>query len=146
MADNVRALRGTHPERATTRTKKATVKLKPSVPEPPADLDAEALAEWGRIVGELDEKGLLAAVDRGILASYCRAWSNACLAQELLSVGLLVDDKNGDVRKSPAWQIWREATALSAALAKELLITPSSRLRATMPEAGDGPTAESILD
>lgn len=143
MADNVRQLRGNPGKRATPKT----VTLAPAAPVPPSDLDAEALAEWQRIVPALNEKGLLAEVDRGVLAGYCRAWSNACLAQELLSIGLLVDDKNGDVRKHPAWQMWREATALSAALAKELLITPNSRLRATMPEAkGDGATAEGLLD
>lgn len=146
MADNVRALRGTHPERAESKQAVSKVRLPPGVPQAPDDLGDEAKAEWARIVPTLDAKGLLAIVDRGVIASYCRAWAHACQAEELLGHGLTATDKNGEERKSPAWQIWREATSLAAALAKELLLTPNARLRATMPEAGDGDKAEDLLD
>jgi P27 family predicted phage terminase small subunit len=140
MADNVRQLRGTHPERSDERREVKKVKLTPSRPNPPTGLDREAAAEWRRIVPELDDKGLLSKVDRGVLTAYCRAWSHACAAQKILEEGDLVLPGTEDYgpRKHPAWQIWREATTLATALQKELLLTPSARLRATMPEAADG--------
>lgn len=147
MPDNVRALRGTHPERSQEATGRKTVKLPPAAPSPPESLKGEGLREWKRIVPDLDQRGLLAKVDRAVLVEYCTAWANSRDAQAILEQeGLIVEDGDGDFRKNPAWQIWREATALTAALAKELLITPSSRLRATMPEAGDGQEGEDILD
>lgn len=139
MPDNVRALRGTHPERSETRREVKTVKLAPTAPNPPTGLDREAAAEWRRIVPALDEKGLLSKVDRGVLTAYCRAWSHSCAAQKELEESDLVLPGTEDYgpRKHPAWQIWREATTLAMALQKELLLTPSARLRATMPEAAD---------
>lgn len=146
MPDNVRALRGTHPERAEAKSSKKPVKFPPAAPEPPADLDTEAVAEWKRVVPELDSKGLLAKVDRGVIASYCRAWSHACAAETWLRDGLVFVDDDGNERKSPMWQVWREATVLMTALAKELLLTPNARLRATMPDSPDDPDSGGILD
>lgn len=143
MSDNVRQLRG-NPGR---RESQKTLKLGPKAPDAPEDLPAEARAEWDRVVPELNRHGLLAGVDRLVIASYCRAWAHACDAEALLNdSGLVVMDPKGDVRKHPAWQIWRESTSLAAALAKELLATPNARLRATMPEADDGDKAEDLLD
>ena len=147
MPDNVRALRGTHPERAEAKTQRKSVRLPPSRPSPPADLVGEALAEWKRIVPALDAKGLLTKIDRGVLASYCRAWAHACKAEsELEAGGMVRNDRDGNERKSPWWQVWRESTALAAMLAKELLLTPNTRLRASMPEAEDGKESDGILD
>lgn len=146
MPDNVRQLRGTHPERAESRAGVKKVKLPPGAPDPPADLDAEAAAEWKRVVPLLDKQGLLSKVDRGVLASYCRAWSHSCKAEHWLKDGLILIDRNSDERKSPAWQIWREATVVLASLAKECLLTPAARLRATMPEGTDGEDGEGVLD
>lgn len=138
MPDNVRALRGTHPERAEEKAGVKRVKLTPGAPNPPESLKGEGLREWRRIVPDLDRRGLLAKVDRAVLVLYCRTWQHACNAQDDLEMtDLLVETKDG-MAKSPVWQIYREATYLCGQLAKELLITPSARLRATMPEAADG--------
>jgi len=135
MADNVRALRGTHPERAASKRGQTKVRLPPSVPVAPSELSAEGRAEWDRIVPTLDAKGLLASVDRAVIVLYCSAWSHAVEAEELLrSGGLVTEGQKGNEVRSPVWMIWREAANLAAALAKELLLTPNARLRATMPE------------
>lgn len=147
MTDNVRRLRGTHPERAVEKKAAKPVKLPPGRPAPPPDLKGEGLAEWKRIVPELDAKGLLTKVDRGVLASYCRAWAHSCEANDfIMEHGLVIRDRDGTERKTTAWQMWRESTSIAAALAKELLITPNARLRATMPEVSDGEEGESLLD
>jgi len=48
--------------------------LKAAVPECPAHLSDEAKLEWERTSKLLSDVGLLAAIDRAALASYCHAW------------------------------------------------------------------------
>lgn len=55
-----------------------------STPRPPADLDGEALAEWKRVVPELESLGLVTVLDRAYLVAYCEAWSTFCLARRAL--------------------------------------------------------------
>ncbi len=148
MSDAERERKGAHPGRSSTKSGRKAIKLPPAAPHMPEDLDDEAVAEWARVVPLLHERGLLSEVDRAVAASYCRAWSHACAAEKQLTEdGFTQTDKNGDVRKNPVWQIWRESTTLAAVLGKELLLTPSARLRASMPEGdGDGAEGASILD
>ncbi|MCM2580456.1 phage terminase small subunit P27 family [Streptomyces meridianus] len=134
--DNVRALRG-NPGGHTTP---ARVTAKPGAPAAPSWLDTEAKAEWRRVVPELDRLGVLSKVDRAALATYCAAWSKFVAAEKLLQGDDLVAERragNGPA-KNPAWQIWREAATTVAMLAKELFVTPSSRLRSVKPEGDDG--------
>ncbi|MCM2390184.1 phage terminase small subunit P27 family [Streptomyces albipurpureus] len=142
--DNVRALRGNPGGRSAPKR----VTAKPGAPSAPTWLDTEAKAEWRRIVPELDRLGVLAKVDRAALTTYCAAWSKFVAAERLLQTEDLVAERragNGPA-KHPAWQIWREATTTVAMLAKELFITPNSRLRSIKPEGDDGTEGEDILD
>ena len=121
---------------------------KPGAPSPPTWLDPEARAEWRRIVPDLDRLGVLAKVDRAALTTYCAAWSKFVAAERLLQSEDLVAERragNGPA-KHPAWQIWREATTTVATLAKELFITPNSRLRSVKSEGDDGDEGGGILD
>lgn len=127
---------------------KPRLKLDPAAPNPPTNLSREAKAEWNRIVPELDAKGLLAKVDRGVLSAYCDAWAQWNRARKELDAGELVVESGSDRRlaKNPAWQIYAQAGALVAKFATELFITPNARLRAQLPEADDEPTGQDILD
>jgi P27 family predicted phage terminase small subunit len=141
--DNVRELRGNPGGRPAPQR----VTASPSVPDIPEWLDAEAVAEWDRVVPELNRLGVLSAVDRATLATYCAAWSRWKAAEMLLQADDLVAERragNGPA-KHPAWQVWREAATTVAALAKELFLTPSSRLRSVKPGDDDGPE-DDILD
>ncbi|WP_326659604.1 phage terminase small subunit P27 family [Streptomyces sp. NBC_00385] len=141
--DNVRALRGNPGGRPAPKR----VTAAPGVPDAPEWLDAEALAEWDRIVPDLDRLGVLALVDRAALSTYCAAWSVWVRAERLLQEDDLVAERragNGPA-KHPAWQVWREAATTVSALAKELFITPSSRLRSVKPEDNDD-GEDDILD
>ncbi|URM90407.1 phage terminase small subunit P27 family [Streptomyces sp. MRC013] len=141
--DTVRALRGNPGGRPAPKRVTAT----PGAPSAPSWLDTEARAEWRRIVPELDRLGVLAKVDRAALSTYCAAWSKFVAAEQLLQGDDLVAERragNGPA-KHPAWQVWREAATTVAALAKELFITPSSRLRSVKPE-GDDDEGDDILD
>lgn len=142
--DGVRAVRGnpggrSAPERVTAS---------PGVPSPPTWLSREARAEWRRIVPDLDRLGVLSTLDRGSLSTYCSAWAQFVKAEQMLQDDDLVAERragNGPA-KHPAWQVWREAATTVATLAKELFITPSSRLRSVKPEVEDGDEGDGILD
>ena len=142
--DNVRNLRGNPGGRSAP--KRVTAQL--GIPDLPDWLDEEAVAEWERIVPELSRLGVLAKVDRAALSTYCAAWSKFVKAERLLQEDDLVAERragNGPA-KHPGWQVWREAATTVQALAKELFITPSSRLRSVKPEDDDGNDGEDILD
>lgn len=145
VPDNLRLLRGKAPSKAPATVAK---RIPPGRPSAPPWLDAEALAEWKRVVPDLDKLGVLAKVDRATVANYCTAVSIAMQAQAHLAADGLIRAPRADnpPGKSPAWQVFREAATLAAALAKELLLTPNARLRATMPEAKDAEEGEGILD
>lgn len=155
--DNVKELRG-----RTSHTPKATqaVKPPPSAPNPPTWLSTEARAEWRRVVPQLDRLGVLATIDRAVLTAYCSAWAKFVDAEAALNVspakkarvggdrlngrtkqpdqGLVISDRDGDLRKHPGWQIYREAAQLVCQISKELYLTPVARLRVTKPEDPDG--------
>lgn len=113
----------------------------------PADLCPEAKAEWKRIVPDLDGKGLLAKVDRGVLVTYCDAVAKQKQARKLLDTeGLTHTGDKGVVTKHPAWMIYTQSGTLIAQLAKELFASPNARLRSQLPEAPDAEDDEGILD
>jgi P27 family predicted phage terminase small subunit len=142
MPDNVRNLRG-NPGK---RTSPPTVKARPAPPSPPTWLDREAKAEWKRIVPELDRLGILARVDRAVLAAYCDVWSKWVEARNELAHGLVVEYRSDrGPTKNPAWQIYRDAANQLVALAKELGTSPNARLRMTLPEEDDD-EGDDILD
>ena len=45
-------------------------------PSLPRALPEEGKAEWRRVVPQLEEIGLLATIDRGVLIRYCQAWAD----------------------------------------------------------------------
>lgn len=145
MSQGLRLLRGDQSGRTTGRT----LKLKPGTPAPPTVLKGEALAEWKRIVPVLEEKAVLSKADRGILTLYCEAWAISREARKALEKGLTTEGgSDRGVRRHPMYTIWRESTALAAQLAKELLITPATRLRTSLPEPNDDEqtAAAALLD
>lgn len=128
--DNVRQLRGSKPLRNPDGSRARRLVLAPRAPAPPPGLSQRAGSEWRRIAAELGRAGVLAEVDRGVLTAYCQAWGHMMEAEvELKKFKVVVTDKNGDIRKNPAWQVWREAQNAMIAAGRELYITPVSRLR-----------------
>ncbi|MCP9207818.1 phage terminase small subunit P27 family [Streptomyces cucumeris] len=113
-------------------------------PRPPADLKGEALAEWGRIVPELDGLGLLARVDRAYLVAYCEAWATFNAAREAMAeYGPLVAGRDGGLVKNPAAQVMRDAADLMLKFGSRFGLSPSDRTRLSVPSAAeDGPDAQ----
>lgn len=111
---------------------------KPSgIPTCPSCLDSAAKREWTRISRELIAVGLLTAVDRAMLASYCDAysrWSEATAELNELrrtkgkSV-LVVGTKTGYPMQNPLIGIINTAADQMRKFGAELGLSPSSRTR-----------------
>jgi len=100
-------------------------------PPMPRSLPEEAKAEWKRVVPELEEIGLLASIDRGVLIRYCTAWADWCEFARLLErSGKLIRGQKGNLVRNPVWMMKRDAEQTIADLARQLGLTPSARLRA----------------
>jgi P27 family predicted phage terminase small subunit len=113
-------------------------------PRAPHDLKGEALAEWGRIVPELDALGLLAKVDRAYLVAYCESWASFDQArQEVAERGALVTGRDGYLVKNPAAQIMKDAADMMLKFGSRFGLSPVDRARLTVdkPEEDSGPGA-----
>ncbi len=132
--------------RGNPSKKKVAAEPEPSrgAPRPPADLKDEALAEWGRIVPELDRLGLLTVVDRAYLVAYCEAWASFNSAREALAeYGPLVAGRDGGLVKNPASQIMRDAADMMLKFGSRFGLSPSDRTRLSVPsKSEDGPDAQ----
>jgi P27 family predicted phage terminase small subunit len=115
-------------------------------PEPPAILEGEALAEWNRIVPELQRLGLTKPLDAASLAAYCLCWQRLVEAQKLVNVeGVLGQNSQGRVRH-PAVAVVEAASKELRGWAAEFGLTPSSEQGLGQREApngeGDNPFGE----
>lgn len=149
MPDNVRKIRGTKPLRDPETGEKARrLVLPPVAPKPPEGLSRKASAEWRRIVPHLTTAGVIAEIDRGILTAYVTAWAHMQDAEEILKKeGLIRNTKDGAARH-PAWMVYREANRTMIAAARELYLTPTSRLRIPVPRgaAADDGSGDDLFD
>lgn len=120
--------------------------IAPTLPQPPAFLDAMAREEWSRIAPELFHLRLLTALDLGPLAAYCQMYSRWVAAERALAEmaerdgvthGMLIRGRKGDPVQNPLAGIARRAAAAMMHTAAEFGMTPSARSRI---EAGPEPT------
>jgi P27 family predicted phage terminase small subunit len=127
----LKKLQGTHrKDRAAPRELDA----KPGVPTMPAWLNAEARAEWKRIVPQLDALKILSDIDGAMLADYCTAHALAVNATKKYQREGLTVKVNGQLQKHPAVKIAQEARSQAARLAAEFGLSPSSRTRISAPD------------
>ena len=120
--------------------------LPEGAPDIPPGLIGEALAEWGRITGELAETGALSRVDRVVLARYCDLWArseaiNIWLRVEPLTYEKVTIDGAGqelrEVRKHPLLVEARLLDQVVKAYVVEFGLTPASPGRVKLPERPD---------
>jgi P27 family predicted phage terminase small subunit len=118
------------------RRRPRQVKARPSAPACPTWLDREAKAEWRRIVPPLDKLGLLSGVDRGVLTAYVTTWSEWVeAAKQLRGAELVLDsaDLRDGPKANPLLRQYRQLVTQLLALAQQLGLTPTSRLRMNAP-------------
>ena len=114
----------------------------------------EAQREWRRVVPDLDRMGLLAHVDRGLLADYCVCWARLVECERLISETGLVTATTVVVRANgeEVVQLGRNPLSVTAKeyrsqlkhYCSELGLGPSSRGRLNVPgrdEVDDGEQA-----
>ncbi|WP_326827374.1 phage terminase small subunit P27 family [Streptomyces sp. NBC_01751] len=113
-------------------------------PRPPADLKGEALAEWGRIVPELDRLGLITVVDRAYLVAYCESWAIFDQSRSAMAeYGPLVAGRDGGLVKNPAAQVMRDAADMMLKFGSRFGLSPSDRTRLSVaPREDNGPDAQ----
>jgi P27 family predicted phage terminase small subunit len=89
------------------------------------------LAEWNRIVPEIEAMGLIALVDRAVLVRYCRAWADWCdIDEKLQATGLLVNGRRNGLVRNPLWLLRHDIETVLSDLGKQLGLTPVARQRA----------------
>lgn len=114
-------------------------RLKRGVPPRPPELTGEAGAEWDRLAGGLAASGVLAEMDRGILAAYCLAVADLLAARAaVLEHGRWVEQpiqssKGMTLGKKwvehPAVKLQADASRRIEKLGAALGLTPAARSR-----------------
>jgi P27 family predicted phage terminase small subunit len=108
------------------------------VPDPPEWLSAEAVAEWHRVVPEMQRLELLKQPDRAALAAYCEAWARFVHAQMQIKIdGLTVIGSQGQPVVAPAVRIAESASRELRAWCGEFGFTPSAEGNLSVGGGGD---------
>ncbi len=116
-------------------------------PAKPRSLAGEAAAEWSRIVPELERSGILSTIDRALLVRYCTAWGDWVELDRLLAQsGRFARGQKGNLVRSPAWLMRRDAEQTLADLGRQLGLTPVARLRAGMTHEPAAPASGTPAD
>jgi P27 family predicted phage terminase small subunit len=100
-------------------------------PAPPDWLDAEAQAEWRRVVPGLEALDILKPEDRAALAVFCETWSRFVAAMRLYRAEgiVLVNPDSGRAHKHPAVGVAEVAATQLRAYAAEFGLSPVSEQR-----------------
>jgi P27 family predicted phage terminase small subunit len=100
------------------------------VPSCPIWLDRESKAEWRRVVKVLADTGVLTLADRGVLTTYCVAWSEMHAAAKDLKAGRYQSvGEDGHLAAHPALAHYRAAWKALQSAGALLGLDPSSRTR-----------------
>ena len=98
------------------------------MPEPPAHLSEEALAQWDLVAPQLNAVGMLAKLDGTAMEMYCVAYGNWVHAQEKIrQFGPLIKHKSGALQQSPYMQMANKSFEQMRQMIAEFGMTPSSR-------------------
>lgn len=112
---------------------KAEPKPRACAPNPPADLDAFALAEWHRLVALLMKVRVLTENDGSALAQWCKSASRQRAAEkEFIADGsryAIHNERTGGLSANPLTRIIQAEAKLQDRLMQQFGMTPSSRTR-----------------
>ena len=108
------------------------------VPEPPELMKGDALLEWQRVTPLLAEVGLIAQLDRAIIAAYCKCWARWIECERMLeTTGLIVKSPNGYPMYSPYLAASNKAMDQLRQLSEKIGLSGSARSRI---KAGEPPS------
>lgn len=128
LPTKLKAIRGNPGKRPLNRREP---RANPEIPECPPHLDAEAKAEWKRMAKQLHGLGILAKIDRAVLAAYCACWSRWVQAEaKVIEFGLIMVSKTGGgMFQNPYLSVANRAMEQMSRIAAEFGMTPSGRAR-----------------
>ena len=117
------------------------------IPDPPEMMNDVALKEWNRVTPLLADVGLIAKLDRAIIAAYCMAWSRWIECERMLeTTGLIVKAPNGYPMYSPYLSASNKALDQVRQLSEQIGLSGSSRSRIKASDpAGESDPAEDFL-
>ena len=133
-------MHGRRPELKVIEGDVTTAALPRTVP-PPAGVPEEMHAEWHAVIADLKERRLLNDSMLGVVRSYVMAqWTAAQAEQSIAEQGVFVSGAGGAMKPNPATGLLRSSRDMISRLAGELGLTPTSRARKSLRNAGqDGP-------
>jgi P27 family predicted phage terminase small subunit len=106
----------------------------PQIPDCPPQLGPLAREEWNRLTTELASLGMITALDRSALATYCNAYGLWAEATEAIQkYGTMVKSPTGYPIQSPYVSIANRQAEIMMRIACEFGFTPASRSRISAP-------------
>ncbi len=100
------------------------------IPTCPNHLTGVAHQEWDRVTKELQAMGVIARIDRAVLAAYCTAYKDYVKAEnKLKKEGEVIIYESGNLAQNPWVGIKNRAIERMVKIAAEFGMTPSSRGR-----------------
>lgn len=118
----------------------------------PSWLDGKARGEWQRVITLfLNVPGLLASVDRSVLASYCQSYARWCEARKRLEEEgqtVMITRQNGNsvAVESPWVNIKKTYCEAMMRYARELEFTPSAKTDTDFPPVVPAPTLQDVFN
>ncbi len=112
-----------------------------ALPPCPGFFDDIAALEWERVGPELVQKQLLTEVDLAPFTGYCLNVSRMVKAERAVQAKGLTYTTEFGPKANPEVMIARQAGAEVLKFAKEFGLTPGSRTRVQIPDAGGGKPA-----
>lgn len=112
-------------------------------PNPPKDLEPEAAAKWRAIGAAYAEAGIVTTLDVDTLANFCRVAVKLNDASKQLAKEDLVLRTAGGMVRNPLDIIARDAAQTLRMYARELGLTPASRVGLGRTEDEPGDTLDS---
>jgi P27 family predicted phage terminase small subunit len=131
MPNNVRQLRGNPGKRQTA----VPIVTPPGLRNRPRGWEQRPCGSGRGSLGHSIRRGYSVRWTRASLATYCTAWEMCTDLRRLLSKEgtVIVGKRSKEPVKHPAWSQLQQASALQIKLARELGLTPGSRLRMPNP-------------
>jgi|TARA_Y100000310_G_scaffold47210_2_gene43837 P27 family predicted phage terminase small subunit len=120
-----------------SKAREAEAEMTPvlGIPDPPANMGKKALEIWKYITPQLHNSGVLAYMDRDVLALYCKLTAEWWKLDKWLNTNgsvVPVHDKDGNevgFEEAPQWKQKFKLTDMLLKLAREFGLTPSARSR-----------------
>lgn len=145
-APNPTALRLLHGETKPSRINRNEPRPRRLLPEMPDWLSGGAAEEWERVMPDLIAMGTASAADTIPLACYCEAVARFKVASDLVAkAGLMIRDRDGQVRKNPAVGQARDAAWEVLRWAREFGLTPAARQPLRIEHTISGLSSERLL-